>query len=527
MPETSPPRRRSVDAVVLGLAPMLGTGVFLVFAPAAWLAGGWLPLAIVLAGLAAACAAFADADLAARYPGSGAGYRYAREQLAPCVGRLAGMAALIGRITSAAASALVFGNYVLPGHPLGVAVPLIVVVGALSLTGMRWTVRGAWVLVVGVLAVLVAVTVIGLTWHSPVDWAVAPMPENGIGAVAQPGGAPTGGGLPMPTAGGLPMPAEDAGLAAHPVTPLGVLTAAGLVFFAFLGFSSMSRDASAPAGSAAGEERGPAASRLAVSLVLLIPVVSYLLVAAALMHTLDLPRLAMESAPLVAGVGGADAPALGVLVRVAAAAATACALFAALGGVGRTAADMAAHRDLPSWLGAPGARGGRWSAGLLGVAGAVLVVVLADPVAAVALSACCGLIYYAVVILAALRLPAAQRRWPKWTSALGLPLCLGLAVLLPRTQVVIVGLLLVAGCLTSTLLSRRRAVDAGSPGAAQPPRREVGRVAGGDLRPAAPRERGDSGAEVIDDGCRRGPGQPRERPLEGSAGVSPDGGNGC
>jgi len=135
MPETFPPRRRSVDAVVLGLAPMLGTGVFLVFAPAAWLAGRWLPLAIVLAGLAAACAAFADADLAARYPGSGAGYRYAREQLAPCVGRLAGLAALIGRITSAAVSALVFGNYVLPGHPIGVAVPLILVVLGANLAG--------------------------------------------------------------------------------------------------------------------------------------------------------------------------------------------------------------------------------------------------------------------------------------------------------------------------------------------------------------------------------------------------------
>jgi APA family basic amino acid/polyamine antiporter len=313
-----------------------------------------------------------------------------------------------------------------------------------------------------------------------------------------------------------------------------VLTAAGLVFFAFLGFSSVSRDASAPAGSAVGEERGPAVPRLAVSLVLLIPLVSYLLVAAALMHTLDLSRLAMESAPLVAGVGGADAPALGVLVRVAAAAATTCALFAALGGVGRTAADMAAYRDLPSCLGAPGARGGRWFSGLLGVAGAVLVVVLANPVAAVAITACCGLVYYAMVNLAALRLPAAQRRWPKWTSALGLPLCLGLAVLLPRTQVVIVGLMLVVGFVICTLLYRRRTLGAGSPGAVPPPRRDGGRATRGDLRAATPGERvagpggrGVGGAAVNDDGRVPRPGQPRERPLEGSAGVAPDGGNGC
>ncbi|MDT7630331.1 MAG: basic amino acid/polyamine antiporter, family, partial [Pseudonocardiales bacterium] len=91
------PRRRhgSADAVVLGLAAMLGTGVFIVFAPAARSAGAWLPLAILLAAAVAAASAFAEADLAADDPGPGAGYRYGRELLAPWVGRLAGVAALL------------------------------------------------------------------------------------------------------------------------------------------------------------------------------------------------------------------------------------------------------------------------------------------------------------------------------------------------------------------------------------------------------------------------------------------------
>jgi APA family basic amino acid/polyamine antiporter len=75
------PRRRhgSADAVVLGLAAMLGTGVFIVFAPAARSAGAWLPLAVLLAAAVAAASAFAEADLAAEDPGPGAGYRYGRE----------------------------------------------------------------------------------------------------------------------------------------------------------------------------------------------------------------------------------------------------------------------------------------------------------------------------------------------------------------------------------------------------------------------------------------------------------------
>jgi APA family basic amino acid/polyamine antiporter len=47
-------RLGTTDAVVLGLAAMLGTGVFAVWAPAAAAAGPWLLLAVVLAGVVAA-----------------------------------------------------------------------------------------------------------------------------------------------------------------------------------------------------------------------------------------------------------------------------------------------------------------------------------------------------------------------------------------------------------------------------------------------------------------------------------------
>ena len=59
----------TADAVVLGLAAMLGTGVFAVWTPAAAAAGPWLPVAVVLAGVVAACNAASTADLAATRPG--------------------------------------------------------------------------------------------------------------------------------------------------------------------------------------------------------------------------------------------------------------------------------------------------------------------------------------------------------------------------------------------------------------------------------------------------------------------------
>jgi APA family basic amino acid/polyamine antiporter len=64
------------------------------------------------------------------------------------------------------------------------------------------------------------------------------------------------------------------------------------------------------------------------------------------------------------------------------------------------------------------------------------------------------LVYYAVINLAALRLPADRRRWPWWTSALGLLLCLVLAVLLPTPPVLVTAAVLVVAWTACTVLPR-------------------------------------------------------------------------
>ena len=62
-----------------------------------------------------------------------------------------------------------------------------------------------------------------------------------------------------------------------------------------------------------------------------------------------------------------------------------------------------------------------------------MVVLVAGPAAAIAVSACSVLVYYALINLAALRLPAADRRW-RWTSALGIVLSLVLAACCRRSR---------------------------------------------------------------------------------------------
>lgn len=211
------------DAVVVGLGAMLGAGVFVVFAPAAAAAGGsGLLVALALAGFIAYCNATSSARLAARYPESGGSYVYGRERLGPFAGFLAGWGFVVGKTASCAAMALTIGAYLWPGQARLVAVGAVLAVTAVNLRGVTRTVAATKVLVVVVLAVLALVAVTGLA----------------AGEVR------------------LDRLAEGAGPAR------GVLTAAGLLFFAFAGYAriaTLGEEVRDPARTIPGRCRWPSA----------------------------------------------------------------------------------------------------------------------------------------------------------------------------------------------------------------------------------------------------------------------------
>jgi APA family basic amino acid/polyamine antiporter len=415
-------RLGTADATVLGLAAMLGTGVFAVWAPAAAAAGPLLLLAVLLAAIVAVCNAASAADLAAAHPVSGGGYVHGRELLGPGAGRLAGVAFLVGRTSSAAAAAGVFGSYVLPSRPLPAAVLVIVAVTVLSISGVRWTARGAYALVGGILAVLLVVVVIGLLGPDPA--AVSTLATPDAEAVPGPGGG------------------------------LGVLTAAAFVFFAFDGYARIA---------ALGDEvRDPRRTvRVAIALALGITLMTYLLVAAALMVGLGTDRLATEATPLVTVVDAGETSALGVLVRAGAAVAAGAALLSVLVGASRTALTMARHRELPGGLAVISSGGIPWRADVAAGVVAIGIAALAGPVAAIALAACSVLVHHAVINLAALRLSPGERSWSRVPAVLGVVLCVVFAALLPTRQVVITVVALAVGWTLCTLLGRGRTPESG------------------------------------------------------------------
>lgn len=407
-------RLGTADAVALGLAAMLGSGVFAVYSPAAGAAGGWLLLAVALAAVVAFCSAVSTADLAVAHPESGGDHVHTRERLSPGTGRLAGVAFLVGKVAAAAAAAGVFGTYVLPAHPTICAVVVIVVAAALCIANVHWSPGTAWLLVGGTLAVLVVVVVVGL---------LGPGGSTGVSAVA------------------------DTIVAVQVMPgPVGVLTATGFVFFAFAGYTRVA--------TIGAELRDPDRSlRRAIVISFAILTVTYLAVAGALLVGLGVDRLAAEQAPLVALVDTGQAPALGVLVRIGAAVAAGSAVLSVLAGAARTMRAMAGRRDLPRVLGRPG-KGSGWPADVLCGLLAIGVAVVAGPVAAIALSACALLVYFALINVAALRLPRARRHWPVWLSLLGVLLCVAFAVLLPLGTVLVTAALLAGGWVLCTLVGR-------------------------------------------------------------------------
>ncbi|HYI63154.1 MAG TPA: APC family permease [Acidimicrobiales bacterium] len=372
------------DAVVVGLASMLGAGVFTAFGPAARAAGAGVVPALALAGLVAWCNATSSAALAAVHPESGGTYVYARRRLGVPWGVLAGGAFIAGKVASCAAMALTAGAYAAPDAARPVALAVVLVLTVVNLAGVTRTVRVTRVLLAVVLAVLAGVVVACLAGGE----AGATRLDAGLGD----GGA------------------------------LGLLEAAGILFFAFAGYARVAT---------LGEEVVDPARTIprAVPLALGIALAVYAVVLMATLAVLGPTGLAATDAPLAAAVDAGRFDELVPVVRAGAVVASLGVLVALLAGVARTTFAMAADGVLPRRLAAVRDRTAVPAAAVVVVGAAVAILVaVADLQGALRASSALVLLYYALTNASALRLRPAERRWPRGWAVLGLAGCAALSV---------------------------------------------------------------------------------------------------
>lgn len=363
---------------------MIGAGVFSVWAPAIGVAGSGVLIALAIAAVVAYCNATASAQLAAAYPVAGGTYAYARAEIGPWWGFIAGWSFVIGKIASCAAMAMTFAAYAAPAEwQPTVAVAAVAALAAVNCFGVTRTALLTRILVTGSLLGLAVVVAFGLA------------------------------GSPVTT----PISLQSA-------TAYGVLQGAGLLFFAFAGYARIAT---------MGEEVVDPARTIprAITLALTGAVVVYALVGITVVTVLG-ESAATSTAPLadvVAAVGWAP---LEPLVRVSAAAASLGALLALLTGIGRTTLAMARERDVPTFFAKVDERWQVPRRAEITIALIVVAIVLvADLRGAIGFSSFGVLTYYLIANAAAFRQEGAARRYPRMMQVVGALGCLLLVNTLP------------------------------------------------------------------------------------------------
>jgi APA family basic amino acid/polyamine antiporter len=387
------------DAVVIGLASMIGAGIFAAIGPAAAAAGGGLVIGLAAAAVVAYCNASSSAQLATLYPRSGGSYVYGRERLGSVWGFVAGWGFVTGKVASCAAMGLTFGAYAAPDHARSFGVAAVVVLTVVNVYSVRATARLAAATVAVVLTCL-ALAVSSMLAGDPSWGRVGPLTDGGVA---------------------------------------GILQAGGFLFFAFAGYARLAT---------LGEEvRDPARTiPRAIVVALLIALAVYAVVATAALLSVGPQALADSASPLATAVDAGAFDWGRAVVRIGATVASLGVLVSLLAGVARTSFSMADERDLPTWLAAvhPRSRTPHHAEIVVGliVAGLVLVADLRD---AIGFSSFAVLVYYGVTNAAAITLSKPERRSPRLIALVGLLGCAVLAFTLPWSSIAVASAVLVVG----------------------------------------------------------------------------------
>ncbi|MCL4860410.1 MAG: amino acid permease [Caldilineaceae bacterium] len=388
-------------AIMMGMGSIVGTGVFVSIGIAAGVAGPAVIVAVVVAALVAACNGLSSAQLAASHAVSGGTYEYGYRYLNPWLGFTAGWMFLLAKSASAATAALGFAGYL---------------INAFDGDGQRWLV-GIALVAVGVLTLIVLsgirrsnltnIVIVSVTLGALTFFVLAGLP-----VVVAHGGANF---TPF-----FHSPAENDG---NPWQAL--LHASALMFVAYTGYGRI-----ATMGEEVREPRRiiPRAIIITMGLTMLL----YTAVAVVGIGSVGAATLSeaatQQAAPLVTAARSFAFPGSAQILAIGAITAMLGVLLNLLLGLSRVLLAMGRRGDMPRILGRLNAAGATPTAAVIVVGVAIAGLALIGNVRTTwSFSAFTVLIYYALTNLAALRLPPAERLYPRWIAWTGLVACLFLA----------------------------------------------------------------------------------------------------
>jgi APA family basic amino acid/polyamine antiporter len=285
----------ALDLTALGLGAIIGTGIFVIIGEAIGDSGPAIILSFVIAGITCVFSALSYAELASTIPVSGSAYTYAYATMGELMAWIIGWDLVLEYGVAVAAVAVGWGGYLqnLLDSVFGISLPdaisqppgeggtinlpavvLVLAVTALLIAGVRESARTNTVMVVLKVAILLFFIVVGVTAFNSDN--LTPFAPHGTS---------------------------------------GVVDAAALIFFAYIGFDAVSTT---------GEESRRPSRDLPVAIVgsLVIATVLYILVALVATGMAPTETLAGSDAPLTeamqaGGLGwGADILSLGALIAI-------------------------------------------------------------------------------------------------------------------------------------------------------------------------------------------------------------------
>jgi len=250
------------ETTLCGVGIILGAGIYALIGEAAGIAGNAVWLSFIVAAIIAAFSGLSYAELSSMFPKASGEYEYARKPFGKTIGFITGWMVIFGAAAAGAAVALGFGGYfaALFGTPIVIAaIAAVMIMAAINFYGIKQSARVAVALTLIEAGGLILIIFMGIPFFGSVDYFAGPIASGFNGLF-------TG----MFT---------------------GVIAAAALIFFAYIGFEDMVRLSE--------ETKKPTKTiPKALILAILISTIIYILVAISAVSILGWETLGTSAAPL-------------------------------------------------------------------------------------------------------------------------------------------------------------------------------------------------------------------------------------
>jgi APA family basic amino acid/polyamine antiporter len=387
------------DAVAIGLAAMIGAGIFVVSGIGTRVAGSAVILAFIIAGVVALFNALSSAELAAAIPREGGTYEYARQLLSHKVGFMTGWLFVSSKMLESATVALAFGSYAalsLNFDPRIFAVTATLVLTMINVAGIRASTNASIIMAVIKIGVLIIFAFLGIFAVKPSNFE------------------------PVATAG-----------------IQGILAGSAIIFFAYTGYARIAT---------LGEEIKEPEKTIprAIVISLFITAIVYVAVTTVGIGLVGVEQFGSSDSPIATAAGVLGNPVLLAAVVFGAGVATLSVLLSDMLSSSRTVFAMARNDDFPKLFSQM--RNVNPINSVIVTSAIVIVLVLFGSLVQVAaLTSLTILIYYAVTNISAMKLQAGKKRFPRVIPVVGLISCLGLTAFLPLEEWIITIILLAIG----------------------------------------------------------------------------------